>query len=104
MAKQRNRPASARAPSHLEKEEAWLWRMALLFLVLLATGLAALVLGTAAKSPLSPGCGFDRSAGVAVLFAGFAYGRRREATELNSLVKTLQERAMRCHRTSNSIN
>ena len=32
----------ARTPGHLEKEEAKLWRLSLLFMVLLATGLAAL--------------------------------------------------------------
>ena len=35
------KPRSASSPTNLEQEEAWLWRIALLFVVLLATGLAA---------------------------------------------------------------
>ena len=42
MSEEANQPASPiRAPGRLEKEETRLWRVALLFLVLLATALAA---------------------------------------------------------------
>ena len=89
--KQRVRPANA--PTNLEQEEAWLWRIALLFLVLLATGLAAESWERLQNLPYHLGLISIALLCVAIAFAGFAYGRRKRVTELRNLVRGLQERA-----------
>ncbi len=86
-------PRAATAPSHLEKEEAWLWRIALLFVVLLATGLAAESWERLQSLPYHLGLISIALLCVAIAFAGFAYGRRKRVTELRNLVRGLQERA-----------
>ena len=87
--KQPERPIS----SNLEEEEAWLWRIALLFLVLLATGLAAESWERLQNLPYHLGLLSLALLCVAIAFAGFAYGRRKRVTELRNLVRGLQERA-----------
>src|SRR5689334_4189284 len=82
-----------RAVGNLEREEAWLWRTALLFLVLLATGLAGLSWERLQSLPYHFGLIPIALLCVALAFAGFAYGRRKRVTELKSLVRELQERA-----------
>ena len=82
-----------RTPSHLEKEENWLWRLALLFLVLLATGLAAESWERLQSLPYHLGLLSIALLCVAIAFAGFAYGRRKRVTELRTLVREFQERA-----------
>ncbi len=89
--KQSTRPASA--PTNLEQEEAWLWRIALLFVVLLATGLAAESWERLQSLPYHLGLLSIALLCVAIAFAGFAYGRRKRVTELKNLVRGLQERA-----------
>jgi PAS domain S-box-containing protein len=89
--KQPTRPAGT--PTNLEKEEAWLWRIALLFVVLLATGLAAESWERLQNLPYHLGLLSLGLLCVALAFAGFAYGRRKRVTELKSLVRGLQERA-----------
>ena len=84
---------SPRTPSHLEKEENWLWRLALLFLVLLATGLAAESWERLQSLPYHLGLLSIALLCVAIAFAGFAYGRRKRVTELRTLVREFQERA-----------
>ena len=83
MAEDEDKPAGPARPSgHLEKEEARLWRLALGFLILLATGLAALSwerLGAISIGLLV----------LAVLFAAYVYGRRREVSELKHLLQDL---------------
>jgi len=86
-------PQSPRTPSHLEKEENWLWRLALLFLVLLATGLAAESWERLQSLPYHLGLLSIALLCVAIAFAGFAYGRRKRVTELRTLVREFQERA-----------
>jgi len=86
-------PGSIRIPSHLEKEENWLWRTALLFLVLLATGLAAESWERLQNLPYHLGLISIAVLAIAIAFAGFAYGRRKRVTELRTLVRDLQERA-----------
>ncbi len=93
MAKLEEPPTSVRAPSHWEREEAQLWRLALLFLVLLASGFAALAWDRLENLPYHLGAVSLGVLVLTVLFAAYAFGRRREATELRQLVKTLQERA-----------
>src|SRR5271155_4300363 len=82
-----------RSPSNLEKEENWLWRTALLFVVLLATGLAAESWERLQNLPYHLGLLSLGLLCVAIAFAGFAYGRRKRVTELKNLVRGLQERA-----------
>ncbi|HWY54044.1 MAG TPA: PAS domain S-box protein [Terriglobales bacterium] len=84
---------SAGTPTSLEREEAWLWRIALLFLVLLATGLAAESWERLQNLPYHLGLLSIGLLCVAIAFAGFAYGRRKRVTELKNLVRDLQERA-----------
>ena len=80
-------------PTNLEQEETWLWRIALLFLVLLATGLAAESWERLQNLPYHLGLLSLGLLCVAIAFAGFAYGRRKRVTELKNLVHELQERA-----------
>src|SRR5277367_3597438 len=84
---------SAGASSSLEREEAWLWRVALLFVVLLATGLAVESWERLQNLPYHLGLLSVGLLCVAIAFAGFAYGRRKRVTELKNLVRGLQERA-----------
>jgi PAS domain S-box-containing protein len=81
---------SVRTPSHLEKEENWLWRTALLFLILLATGLAAESWERLQDLPYHLGLLSIAVLFIALAFAGFAYGRRKRVSELKALVQGLQ--------------
>jgi PAS domain S-box-containing protein len=89
------KPASrpARTSSNLEREEAWLWRTALLFLILLATGLAAESWERLQSLPYHLGLLPIAVLCVAIAFAAFAYGRRKRVAELKDLLRGLQERA-----------
>src|ERR1700732_4252104 len=82
----------AAIPSTLEQEEALLWRIALLFVVLLATGLAAESWERLQNLPYHLGLLSLGLLCIAIAFAGFAYGRRKRVTELQNLVRGLQER------------
>lgn len=82
--------AQARTPSHLEKEENWLWRTALLFLILLATGLAAESWERLQDLPYHLGLLSIAVLFITLAFAGFAYGRRKRVSELKALVQGLQ--------------
>jgi PAS domain S-box-containing protein len=84
---------SARPPGHLEKEEDRLWRLALAFLVLLATGLAALSWERIENLPYHLGAIPIGLLALAILFAAYAYGRRREVSELKHLLGDLHDRA-----------
>jgi PAS domain S-box-containing protein len=92
MAEEEKQPGTVRTPSHLEKEENWLWRTALLFLVLMATALAAESWERLQNLPYHLGLLSIGVLCVAIAFAGFAYGRRKRVTELKALVRDLQER------------
>ena len=83
----------AAIPSTLEQEEAWLWRIALLFVVLLATGLAAESWERLQNLPYHLGLLAIAVFCVAMAFVGFIYGRRKRVAELRVLVRGLQERA-----------
>ena len=78
-----------RAPGNLEKEEARLWRLALGFLVLLATGLAALSWERLQDLPYHLGAVSIGLLVLAILFAAYVYGRRREVSELKHLLGDL---------------
>lgn len=92
MAEEEKHPGPARTPNRLEKEENWLWRTALLFLVLMATALAAESWERLQNLPYHLGLLSVGVLCVAIAFAGFAYGRRKRVTELKALVRDLQER------------
>src|SRR4029077_21192203 len=81
-----------RAPSRLEKEEARLWRLALGFLVLLAAGLAALSWERLEGLPYHLGAISFGLLGLAILFAAYVYGRRREVSEFKNLLHDLHDR------------
>jgi two-component system NtrC family sensor kinase len=83
---------SARPPGNLDKEEARLWRLALAFLVLLATGLAALSWERLADLPYHLGAIPVGLLALAILFAAYVYGRRREVSELKHLLHDLHDR------------
>src|SRR4029077_3521287 len=85
-------PGSQRSPGHLEQEENRLWRLALWFMVLLAAGLAALLWERLETVPYHLGAIAPGLLILAVLFAAYAYGRRREVSELKVLLKDLQDR------------
>jgi PAS domain S-box-containing protein len=80
-----------RPPDKLDREESQLWRWILLFMVLLAAGFAALAWERLETLPYHLG---PMALGVlllSVLLAVYAYGRRREVTELKTLLHGLQE-------------
>lgn len=93
MLEEQQPPRSTRKPNKLEKEEAWLWRIALMFVVLLATGLAAVLWERLENLPYHLGLLSIAVLCVAIAFAGFAYGRKKRVAELKDLVRGLQERA-----------
>ena len=80
-------------PGQLEKEEAWLWRLALLFLVLLATALVALSWDRLESLPYHLVWVPIAILCTVILFAGFAYGRRKRVAELKTLVRSIEDRA-----------
>jgi len=84
---------SPRAPTRLEKEEARLWRLALFFLVLLATAVAALSWEYLKSLPYSLFAIPLGLLALSVLFATYAYGRRKEVSDLKGLLKDLEDRA-----------
>lgn len=85
---------AARPPSHLEQEETRLWRIVLLFLVLLATALAALSWERLHNLPYRLGMLPIAVLLVAVFFAAFSYARRRQVSELKELLRGLQDRVI----------
>ncbi|HUK24296.1 MAG TPA: PAS domain S-box protein [Terriglobales bacterium] len=83
-----------RPPGGLEKEEARLWRLALMFVVLLATALAAVTWDRMQSLPFHLGLVLPIAVlCVAVAFAAFSYGRRKQVTELKDIVQNIKERA-----------
>ncbi len=93
MAAEENRPPrSQRSPGALEQEETRLWRLALWFMVLLAVALAVLMWERLESVPYHLGAIAPGLLILAILFAAYAYGRRREVSELQVLLKDLQDR------------
>lgn len=85
-------PRSQRSPGHLEQEETRLWRLALWFMILLAVALAVLLWERLETVPYHLGAIAPGLLVLAILFAAYAYGRRREVSELKVLLKDLQDR------------
>jgi PAS domain S-box-containing protein len=93
MSDEQNPPeVPVRSPGRLEKEEARLWRIALLFLVLLATALAAVSWEPLRTLPYHLGLIPISLLFVAIFFAAFTYGRRKQVAELKVLLHNLQEK------------
>ncbi len=84
-------PRRPRPPQNLEREESQLWRLILLFMVLLAAGFAYFAWQRLETLPYHLG---PMAVGVLVLsalLAVYAYGRRKEVVELKLLLQGLQE-------------
>ena len=84
-------PRSARPPSHLEREESQLWRWALGFMILLAVALTGLLWERLENIPYQLRAIPLGILALSILFAVYAYGRRREVTDLKKLLQGLQE-------------
>ena len=89
-------PASARpgsASNRLEREESQLWRWALGLLVLFAAALAALSWEQLKDLPYRLWAIPAGLFALAVLFATYAFGRKREVAELKQILKGFQNQA-----------
>jgi PAS domain S-box-containing protein len=84
-------PGPPRPPANLDREESQLWRWALLFMIFLAVALAALLWERLDGIPYSLRAIPIGVLVLSILFAVYAYGRRREVTELKGLLRGLQE-------------
>src|SRR3984893_12447667 len=80
-----------RSPGNLDREESQLWRWALGFMVLLAVALSALLWERMDNIPYQLRAIPIGILALSVLFAVYAYGRRREVSELKGLLHGLQE-------------
>src|SRR5450755_2073217 len=80
-----------RPPGNLDREESQLWRWALGFMVLLAVALAGLLWERLENIPFSLRVIPFGIVFLSILFAVYAYGRRREVSELKGLLRGLQE-------------
>ncbi|HEY6764207.1 MAG TPA: PAS domain S-box protein [Candidatus Sulfotelmatobacter sp.] len=85
------RSSSSRAPNNLDREESQLWRWALGFLVLLAVALAGLLWERLDTIPYQLRAIPIGVLALSLLFAVYAYGRRREVSDLKMLLQGLQE-------------
>ena len=86
-----NTSRTPRPPGNLEREESQLWRWALGFMVLLAVALSALLWERLENIPYQLRAIPIGILALSVLFAVYAYGRRREVSELKGLLHGLQE-------------
>jgi PAS domain S-box-containing protein len=86
-----NRPDPA--PTHLEQEESQLWRWAIGLMVLLATAVALLSWEQLKNLPYRLWAIPVGLLLLSVLFAVYAFGRKREVSELKHLLRNLQDRA-----------
>ena len=78
-------------PGSLEREESQLWRWLLGFMVLLSVALAALLWERLESIPFQLRAIPIGVLALSILFAVYAYGRRREVSELKGLLRGLQE-------------
>src|SRR5579872_5763493 len=84
-------PRPPRQPGNLDQEESQLWRWALMFMILLASALAALMWERLENIPFQLRAIPIGVLVLSILFAIYAYGRRREVHELKGLLRGLQE-------------
>ncbi len=85
-----NNPHSPGTPGNLEREESQLWRWALLFMVFLSVALAAMLWERLENIPFGLRVIPIAVLALSILFAVYAYGRRREVSELKGLLRGLQ--------------
>ncbi|MGA9528034.1 MAG: PAS domain S-box protein [Terriglobales bacterium] len=86
-------PNQEPTPSNLEREESQLWRWALGLLVLLAAAVAALSWQQMEALPYRLGAIPIGLFVLSILFAAYAFGRKREVRELRQIVRGFQDRA-----------
>lgn len=86
------KPHDPREAGRLEREENRLWRWALWLLILLAVAVAVLSWERLQNLPFSLGAVPVGLLVLMVLFAAYAYGRKREVTELKTILRGLQDR------------
>jgi len=86
-----NTSRTPRPPGNLDREESQLWRWALLFMVLLSVALAGLLYERLENIPFQLRAIPFGILALSILFAVYAYGRRREVGELKQLLHGLQE-------------
>src|SRR3979409_1202393 len=80
-------------PSNLEREESQLWRWALGLFILMATAVAVLSWEQLKNLPYKLWAIPVGLLILSILFAVYAFGRRREVGDLKHLLRNLQERA-----------
>lgn len=80
-----------RPPGNLDREESQLWRWALGFMLLLSVALSALLWERLENIPFQLRAIPIGIVFLSILFAVYAYGRRREVSELKGLLRGLQE-------------
>jgi PAS domain S-box-containing protein len=86
-----NSPHKPRVPERFEREESQLWRWALGFMILLAVALAGLLWERLENVPFELRAIPIGVLALSILFAAYAYGRRREVSELKGLLHGLRE-------------
>ena len=84
-------PTQQRSPGHLEQQESLLWRGTLLFMILLAVALAGLMWERLEAVPFHLRAIPLGVLALSILFAVYAFGRRREVSELKDALRGLQE-------------
>jgi PAS domain S-box-containing protein len=83
--------APGRPPGNLEREESQLWRWTLLFMIFLAVALAAVMWERLEAIPFHLRAIPLGVLILSILFAVYAYGRRREVSELKDALRGLQD-------------
>jgi PAS domain S-box-containing protein len=86
-----NSPHKPRVSERFEREESQLWRWALGFMILLAVALAGLLWERLQNVPFELRAIPIGVLALSILFAAYAYGRRREVSELKGLLHGLRE-------------
>jgi PAS domain S-box-containing protein len=86
-----NSPHKPRVPERFEREESQLWRWVLGFMILLAVALAGLLWERLQNVPFELRAIPIGVLALSFLFAAYAYGRRREVSELKGLLHGLRE-------------
>src|SRR4029077_9598996 len=84
-------PSRPNPPGNLDREESQLWRWVLLFMVFLSVALVALLWERLENIPFQLRAIPIGVLALSILFAIYAYGRRREVSELKGLLRGLQE-------------
>ncbi len=84
-------PRPTAQPGNLERQESQLWRWVLGFMVLLAFALSAMLWERLESIPYSLRAIPIGVLALSVLFAFYAFGRRREVYELKGVLRGLQE-------------